>query len=56
MEILFSRKKDDVIEIERDDIILKLTQPSVSGRTIHTQASKCFGIDFISFNKKIMKS
>jgi hypothetical protein len=53
MEILFSRK-ENVSEIERDDITLKLPEHSVPGGTVCTQALKSFGIEFISFNEKIM--
>jgi NACalpha-BTF3-like transcription factor len=49
--VLF-QKKDDVSEMEKDDIILILPQPRVSRGTVHTQALKSYGIDFISFDEK----
>jgi hypothetical protein len=41
-----------VTEVEAVDIILKLPQLIVSGRTVCTQVPKSFGIDFISSNEK----
>jgi hypothetical protein len=39
--------KDDVSEVERNDIIPKLHQPSIFGGTVHTQALMFFGTDFL---------